>query len=147
MTETIEPVIDLKQRSSFAFFTQENLRIADLDQNGHVNNIAFLQLFENARNQFIAAHTPLIRNADRTYMLVHLEADFLGELHYPGTVYASCRIIEVRRSSVVFGQALFDGERVAATGRAVTVNVDRHQKRAAGFPDAERDALMRLLKL
>ncbi len=140
------PAPDLALKSSFAFFTQESLRIADLDQNGHVNSIAFLQLFENVRNRFIAERTPLVRNDERTYMLLHLDADFRGELHYPGTVDAACRIVEVRRSTVVFGQALFEGERVAATGRAVTVNVDRVQRRAAPFAEAERELLLRLLQ-
>ena len=147
MSETTEPTIDLKRKASFDFFTTESLRISDLDQNGHVNNLAFLQLFENVRNRFIAGRTPLVRDDERTFMLVHLEADFVGELHYPGTVEAACRIVEVRRSSVVFGQALFDGGRVAATGRAVTVNVDRTQKRAAAFSEAERDVLLKLLNL
>ncbi|GLK83750.1 acyl-CoA thioesterase [Ancylobacter defluvii] len=147
MSETTEPTIDLKLKASFDFFTTESLRISDLDQNGHVNNLAFLQLFENVRNRFIAGRTPLVRDDERTFMLVHLEADFVGELHYPGTVEAACRIVEVRRSSVVFGQALFDGGRVAATGRAVTVNVDRTQRRAAAFSEAERDMLLKLLNL
>lgn len=145
MDTATPPVLDLKQRASFEFFTRENLRVADLDQNGHVNNLAFLALLENARNRFIAERTPFERNARSTYMLVHMESDFLGELHYPGTVDAACRVIEVRRSSVVFGQALFEGERAAATARAVTVNVDRELRKAAPFSEEARAKLLALL--
>ena len=80
-----------------------------------------------------------------TYMLVHLDVDFVGELHHPGTVHAGCRVIEVRRSSVVFGQALFDGERVVATLRAVTVNVDRALRKASAFPEDARARFMDML--
>ena len=138
------PVIDLRQRSSFDFFTVEQLRFADLDLNGHVNNLSFLALMESARQQFITGRTPLVMTDTQTYMLVHLEVDFVGELHYPGAVQAACRVVEVRRSSVVFGQALFDGDRAVATLRAVTVNVDRRLRKA--FPFSE-DARMRLMDL
>ncbi len=136
---------DLRQRAAFDFFTRESLRIADLDQNRHVNNLALLALLENARNRFIEERTPLVRNEQRTYMLVHLESDFIGELNYPGTPDAGCRVVEVRRSAVVFGQGLFDGERPIVTARAVTVNVDRTLRKAAPFDDEERAKLLALM--
>lgn len=145
MTQPTGP--DLRQRASFNFFTRENLRIADLDQNRHVNNLAMLALLENARNRYIEERTPLVRNERTTYMLVHLDSDFVGELHYPGDADAACRIVEVRRSSVVFGQALFDGDRVVATVRAVTVNVDLTQRKSAPFDEAARARLLALLEL
>jgi len=126
------------QRSAFNFFTRENLRISDLDQNQHVNNIAYLVLFENVRNQFIVQRTPFVRSEDFTYMLLHLDIDFAGELHYPGHVDAACRVEEVRRSTVVFSQAVFDGDRVAATGHAVVANIDRRLRRAVPFEEEAR---------
>ena len=144
-TSETPPAIDLRQRSAFGFFTTEQIRFADLDLNGHVNNLSFLAMMESARQRFIAGHTPLVLNDEQTYMLVHLEVDFVGELHYPGAVEAACRVVEVRRSSVVFGQALFAGERAAATLKAVTVNVDRRIRKAAPFTDEAREKLLALL--
>ena len=133
--------LTLRQRGCFDFFTTDSLRIADLDQNAHVNNISFLELFENVRNRFIMERTPLVRDDARTYMLVHLDIDFVSELHYPGTPEAACRILEVRRSSLVFGQAIFVGERVAATGHAAIVHVDRITRKSLPFDDDIRAAL------
>ena len=147
MTNADTPSFDSKSRSSYDFFTTESLRIADLDQNGHVNNITFLELFENVRNRFIQDRTPLIRNDERTYMLVHLDIDYASELRYPGTVDAACRLTEVRRSSVVFTQAIFDGARLAASGHAAIVNVDRLIGKAAPFDDIVRAKLASLLPL
>lgn len=136
---------DVKSRSAFSFFTTESLRVADLDTNGHVNNVSFLELFENVRNRFIRERTPLVRDETRTYMLVHLDIDFISELHWPGDADAACRIVELRRSSLVFGQAIFVGDRVAATGHAAVVNIDRVARRAAPFDERTREQLQALV--
>lgn len=145
MSQPILSPVDLKTRASFDFFTTESLRIADLDLNGHVNNLTFLELFENVRNRFIQERTPLVRDEARTFMLVHLDVDFASEMHWPGTAEAACRVIEVRRSSLVFGQAIFVGERTTATGHAAIVNVDRKLRKAAPFDDEVRTRLEMLL--
>lgn len=97
------PVIDLRQRDSYDLFTEERLRIADLDMNGHVNNVTFIQLLENARNRFIDLRTPLKRGPKLTFMLVHFEIDFISQLFHPGAPEAACRLLELKRSSIVLG--------------------------------------------
>nr|WP_246185041.1 thioesterase family protein [Paracoccus aestuariivivens] len=138
---------DLRDRAVFGFFTEESLRIADLDINGHVNNVAFIQLMENARNQFIDTQTPLKRSEKMTFMLVKFDVNFIGQLHYPGKVESACRVLELGRSSLTFGQALFDGARCAATARAVIVNVDRAAQKATPFTESGRLALEALLSI
>ncbi|HEY0212423.1 MAG TPA: thioesterase family protein [Paenirhodobacter sp.] len=138
------PAPDLRARSSYAFFSEESLRISDLDMNAHVNNIAFIQLLENARNQFITQCTPLKRGTAMTFMLVRFEIDFVSQLFWPGKVDGACRVAELRRSSLSFGQALFDGDRCAATARATIVNVDRGTGRSAPFTDEARAVLAAL---
>lgn len=135
------PAIDLRRRDSFDFFTEERLRIADLDMNGHVNNVTFIQLLENARNRFVDLRTPLKRGEKMTFMLVHFEIDFVAQLFYPGAPEAACRLLELKRSSITLGQAVFDGERPTAVARAVIVNVDRTQGRAMPFTDEARMVL------
>ena len=44
---------DLADRGIYGFSTSENLRFADVDANGHVNNGAFLELLENARVSYL----------------------------------------------------------------------------------------------
>lgn len=144
MTDTRQD-FDLRSRSTFELFTQESLRIADLDMNAHVNNVAFMQLLENARNQFIDQRTPLKRGASMTIMLVHFEIDFLSQLFYPGKPEGTCRVIGLRRSALTFGQALFDGERCVATAKAVIVNVDRAAQRSTPFTEEAQAVLTDLL--
>ncbi|MBI3196663.1 MAG: hypothetical protein HYZ40_03950 [Rhodospirillales bacterium] len=42
---------DLADRGIYGFSTSENLRFADVDANGHVNNGAFMELLENALDE------------------------------------------------------------------------------------------------
>lgn len=133
--------IDLTSRASFRFFQEDKLRFADIDRNGHVNNVAFLIFFENARVRFLEDHTPVRRGEHLSYMLVHLDIDYRTQLFYPGVVEGACRVVEVRRSSLVLGQALFSGEQAAATGHAVMVTVDRRINKAVPFPDEVRAQL------
>ena len=45
--------LDLTDRRIYGFATEEHLRFADVDANGHINNGAFLQLLENARVSYM----------------------------------------------------------------------------------------------
>ena len=45
--------LDLTDRRVYGFATEEHLRFADVDANGHINNGAFLQLLENARVSYM----------------------------------------------------------------------------------------------
>ncbi|SDX69926.1 Acyl-CoA thioesterase FadM [Albimonas donghaensis] len=137
--------LDLADRASFDLFTEERLRIADLDMNGHVNNVAVIQLMENARNLLLATRTPLTRGPKRTFMLVRFEVDFRGELFHPGAPEAACRLLKLGSKSLTLGQAVFDGARATATGQAVIVNVDRITGRATPFSVEARAALEALL--
>ncbi len=44
---------DLADRGIYGFSTTENLRFADVDANGHINNGAFLELLENVRVAYL----------------------------------------------------------------------------------------------
>ena len=44
---------DLADRGIYGFSTSENLRFADVDANGHINNGAFIELLENARVSYL----------------------------------------------------------------------------------------------
>ena len=44
---------DLADRGIYGFATTENLRFADVDANGHVNNGSFIELLESARVSYL----------------------------------------------------------------------------------------------
>jgi acyl-CoA thioester hydrolase len=132
-------------RAGYAFRTTEHLRISDLDVNGHVNNVSVLTMVENARVRFLEDRTPLVRNDARTFMLVHIAIDYLGQLHYPGSVEAGCRLCAIGRSTVTLDQAIFAGDRPTLIARAVVANVDRQAGKALAFTPEERIRLNSLM--
>jgi acyl-CoA thioester hydrolase len=125
---------DLTKRNSFAFFTEESLRFADLDHNGHVNNVAFTIFFENSRVRYLTDILPLPRTKSMGFVLAHLSIDYRAQLYYPGNVSAATRVVEIRNSSVVLGQAIFRGDACVACGHAIMVVIDKQSGKGVPLP-------------
>ena len=136
---------DLTARGSFPFFTEESLRFADQDHNGHVNNVASTIFFENSRVRFLTDVMPLPRSQSTGFVLAHLSIDYRAQLYYPGNVSAGTRVVEVRRSSVVLGQAVFRGDDCVACGHAIMVVIDRASGKGMPLPDALRQSVEGML--
>ena len=139
--------VDLADVASFDFVQTENLRFADLDAHGHVNNVAFLVFFENVRVRFVLDRLRAVPAlAGLEVVAARLEIDYRRQMFYPGSVRAGARLIEIRRSAVVIGQAIFDqGGACAATGKVVLVSIDRASGKSRPIPDAARAALESLM--
>jgi acyl-CoA thioester hydrolase len=139
---------DLADRAIYGFATSENLRFADVDANGHVNNGAFIELLENARVSYLrqivrrqGAHGGLPR-----FRLVigRLEADFRHQMFYPGAATACARLVDVKERKVVIGQGLFDGEgQCTATQRVTMISLNEETHRSVPFDPVVRTALER----
>src|SRR6185369_9691121 len=124
---------DLTKPETFDFFTEESLRFADLDRNGHVNNVAFTTLFENTRVRHLTEIVKLQHSEHVGSVLAHLSIDYLAQLFYPGRVRSAVRVVEVRKSSLVLGQAIFRDGQATATGHAVMVVMDKRNGKALAF--------------
>lgn len=135
--------LDLTDRRIYGFATDEHLRFADVDANGHVNNGAFLQLLENARVSYM--RTVVRTGLPRFRMVVgRLEVDFKRQMFYPGRATACARLLEVHERKCVVGQGLFDGEgHCTAVLRVVMVSLDEETHRSTPFALPVRAALER----
>ena len=132
---------DLADRGIYGFATTENLRFADLDANGHINNGSFIELLENARVAYLRT---IVRSGLPRFRLVigRIEADFKRQMFYPGTATACARLIEAHDRKCVVGQALFDGEgHCTALQKVIMVSLDEQTHRATPFDPAVRAAL------
>lgn len=135
---------DLAVRGIYGFSTSENLRFADLDANGHVNNGAFLELLENARVSYLRL---IVRSGLPRFRLVigRIEADFKRQMFYPGTARACARVVEAHERKCVIGQGLFDSDgNCTAVQRVVMVSLNEETHRSAPFDRAVRALLDRL---
>lgn len=137
---------DLTDRRIYGFVTEEHLRFADVDANGHVNNGAFLQLLENARVSYMRQ---IVRQSLRTsglprfrVVVGRLEIDFKRQMFYPGRATAGARLLEVHERKCVIGHGLFDGEgNCTAVLKAIMVSLNEETHRSVPFDPAVRAAL------
>jgi acyl-CoA thioester hydrolase len=135
--------LDLTDRRIYGFATEEHLRFADVDANGHVNNGAFLQLLENARVCYVRS---IVRSGLPRFRVVvgRLEIDFRRQMFYPGRATACARLLEVQERKCVIGHALFDGDgNCTAVLKAVMVSLNEETHRSMPFEPAVRRALER----
>ena len=135
---------DLANRGIYGFSTSENLRFADVDANGHINNGAFLELLENARVSYLRE---IVRAGLPRFRMVvgRIEADFKRQMFFPGLATACARLVEAHERKCVIGQGLFDGEgNCTAVQRVLLVSLDGETHRATPFAPEVRDMIGRL---
>lgn len=136
--------MDLSDRGIYGFATHENLRFADLDANGHVNNGSFVEMLENARVSYLRQ---IVRSGLPRFRLVigRIEVDFKRQMFFPGTATACARLIEVHDRKVAIGQALFDGEgHCTAVQKVIMVSLNEETHKSTPFEPVVRAALERI---
>jgi acyl-CoA thioester hydrolase len=132
---------DLTDRRIYGFATEEHLRFADVDANGHINNGAFLQLLENARVSYMRA---IVRSGLPRFRVVvgRLEIDFKRQMFFPGRATACARLLEVHERKCVIGHGLFDGDgNCTAALKAIMISLNEETHRSMPFEPAVRAAL------
>ncbi len=128
----------------FPFWTEEKLRIADTDLNGHINNGAYGAFFEAGRGELLTEIAGPPQTREVAMALARVEIDYLRELHYPGRVRIGTFVARIGGSSFSLQQGLFAGEACHAAALSVMVVLDRTTRRSAAIPPALRAALERL---
>jgi acyl-CoA thioester hydrolase len=116
--------------------TRVQLRYADMDGLGHVNNTVYHELLQEAR-ALLLDH---VRTEEERYVVVHAEIDHRREVRLAdGWVEAWAQVAEVGRRSVTIDQGLRlpDGTE-AATGRVVLVAWSRSGRCSRPISDRER---------
>lgn len=121
--------------------TAEKLRFADTDCNGHISNAVFAVCCQNARMEILHDPRRVPLPIDAQFVIARLEIDFLAEMHWPGSVVIGTRCEQVGRASLIMAQALFVGERCAASARSTVVLMDRKTRRSISLPSETAAAL------
>ena len=138
------PVRSLPHLDDYPIRTSEKLRFADTDCNGHISNAVFAVCCQNARMELLHDPRRVPLPIDGQFVIVRLEIDFIGEMHWPGSVVIGSRCEHVGRASLVITQALFVDERCAANARSTVVLMDRTTRRSTMLPPETAAALQAL---
>jgi len=141
----LHPDVALTDRSGFTFWHEDVLRFGDLDRQNHVNNVAFATFCESGRVRFIdTIARPLLDPTD-LFALVKITIDYHHEVRFPGAVEVGTRLTRLGRSSVGFGQGLFNEGRCVATAEAVVVLMDGTTRKSKPFPETVAAEIRKLI--
>lgn len=130
---TPEPVV-----TDYRFWTEEKLRNADTDLQGHVNNAVMATLFEAGRIEVMGSPEIAEVRRQTSLVVVKLLINFRRELFFPGTVRVGTRVPRVGRTSFDFDAAIFAANGVVATAEATCVLLDRATRKPTAVPDGMR---------
>jgi acyl-CoA thioester hydrolase len=122
-------------------------RFADMDVNGHLNNVAFARLFEETRVRFNRGNlrdsgpaTPAPGERRSSFVVAHVAIDYLAEGNYPATVTIGYAIARIGSSSFTVAMAAFQEGSCIALCDSVLVHRDPTSG-PAPIPPALRERL------
>jgi len=101
-------------------------RFADMDVNGHLNNVAFARLFEETRVRFNRAGpvNPAAGERRSSFVVAHVAIDYLAEGNYPAPVTIGYAISRIGSSSFTVAMAAFQEGNCIALCDSVLVHRD-----------------------
>ena len=128
---------------SFRFYHPIEVRYADLDPQGHVNNARFLTFFEQARVAYLI-HLGLF-SLDRSFLdvgiiLADAHVIFRAPVYFGQNVQVGVRVSRIGNKSMTMEYRLAEGVDGSelATGSTALVAFDYHQHRTTPVPEEWR---------
>lgn len=133
------------QLGDFPFAVELTTRFDDMDVQGHINNVAIANIYQESRVQF---HRELFRQVRHSEnrddgigtVLADVHITYRLETHYPSPVTISCGVSRLGNTSYTIRSAMFQGEHCVGTCDAVLVYVKAGKPQP--IPSAERDVLV-----
>lgn len=129
---------ELPQLAEFAVVTIEKTRFGDTDAFGHINNAVVSSFLESGRSELLRSKGEIVAGEGCHFLLARVEIDFRGELNWPGEIVVGSRVERVGRSSVGFGQAIFQHGQCRVVSRSTLVQIDASLKTSTELTEAAR---------
>ncbi len=132
-------------RESFRHIVRQQVRWADMDVLGHVNNAVYFTWCESARLSLFDAlgMEAMTDGWKRGPALVTATCDFRKQVRHPADIDVAVGVRRIGGKSFTLEYALFRAEtdEVVATGSSVVVWVDYAAEASQPLPDALRTGL------
>jgi acyl-CoA thioester hydrolase len=119
-----KPDAALLDPARFTFTHDITTRFADLDPNGHINNVAMAAVFEDGRVRFIQGAGFREALGDRRFMVVSVGIDYLAQAHFPHPLTCHTAALAVGTSSWTVQQLVLQSGAPVATARTTVVCTD-----------------------
>lgn len=125
------------------FSHADEVRFSDLDVNGHLNNVAFLEFLESARVAYIARNHPegYPWRSNFGILIVELKISYRSPGQYGERIETTLRPDALGLTSFRTDFEMRVGERLIADGYSVQVIYDREERRPMPIPPALRERL------
>lgn len=137
-----------RSRDAYAEFQTLQTRWNDNDQFGHLYNVTYHELFDEAMNRSLGARGMLNhRNGAPIQVVVENGCTYFSEVSYPDLLQVGLRVAAMGNSSIRLEMGLFrEGEeRESAQAHFVLVTVDSGTHRPTPTPADQRKALEQLI--
>nr|WP_281412001.1 thioesterase family protein [Motiliproteus sediminis] len=108
-----------------------------MDALGHLNNVAYFRLMEEARVQWLESLDVTLSSHEEGVVVVNVSCDFLRQVHYPATIRLHSFVDRIGRSSIDLHQRMYiEGgpEEPCAEGHSRIVWIDFKTARSAPIP-------------
>ena len=132
---------------SFEYTTEVEVRYADIDTYGHVNNATYATYFEEARIDYlygvIDAGEALLSDSESGtgIVIANLEIDFVQPVEINDSVAVAVRVPRLGQKSFPFEYEVRTEDGVAATGETTVVTYDRDTESSRPIPEDWRGAI------
>jgi acyl-CoA thioester hydrolase len=121
--------------TQFEFVTPIEIRFADLDAYGHVNNALFFTYLETARIKLFQQRFGAFLDSDLMFLVVRAECEYRLPIEMNDPLQVTIYADKVRHSSFIFKYRLHDGAgKVFAEAQTVMVCYDPHVKSPVAIP-------------
>ncbi len=129
---------------NFAYTTSIDIRFADLDAYGHVNNAIFFTYLEHARVKMFQEYFGAFLDSSLLFLVVRAECDYRLPITLKDNLLITLKVEQLRRSSFTFSYLLHDGGgREFATAKTVMVGYDPQAKKPTALPAEIRQTFAR----
>jgi acyl-CoA thioester hydrolase len=130
--------------AAYPVILESGTRFQDMDVNGHLNNVAFAALFENARVQLHRKARPWAdRPKNERTMVASVEINYLREGNFPAPVTIGSGIGRIGNSSWVVVQAMIqNGQCIATCDSVIVCRTDNEAKPLRAEVVAELEEMM-----
>ena len=108
------------------------------DEQGHLNNVAVLRLFEQLRRNYMAATGGLHREFLPAGLVIgvrEMVCSYVTEAMPSEELRGACRVLGRSRRSYLFDEVLAAGDRVVARVRVLECVIEREAGRAIEIPE------------
>ncbi|MFO7766494.1 MAG: thioesterase family protein [Pelovirga sp.] len=120
---------------TFEYTTSIDIRFADLDAYGHVNNAIFFTYLEHARVKLFQHYFGAFLDSSLLFLVVRAECDYNAPITLQDPLLITLTVEQLRHTSFTFSYRLHDGRgREFATARTVMVGYDPQAKKPVALP-------------